>query len=104
MRVRKRIRDFTSDANGLVDGKLALPRQAGTQRFARDERHDVVEATVGISTIEKRKYVRMLKTSRRPDLREKAVGAERGSELRLQYLDCDVAIVTEIMGEVYRCH
>jgi hypothetical protein len=104
MRVRERVRNLTRDTNRFVDRDLALPRQPGTQCLAGHERHDVVEATIGISTVEKRKYVRMLKASRRLDLGKKAFSAEHRPELRVQYLDCDVAIVPEIAREIYRRH
>ena len=46
----------------------------------------------------------VLKPGRRLDFGEEAFGAECSGELRVQHLDCDVAIVAEIACEIDSGH
>ncbi len=48
--------------------------------------------------------MRMLQRGGRLDLDYKAIGAEHGSELGLEDLHRDLAIVPEVLGEVDRGH
>ena len=103
MGVRQSIRDLDRDANGGIDRQLALPGEPGAQGLSRDVRHDIVQAT-GIAAVEERKDVRMLKASRRLDFGEEPFGADRRSELRVEDLDRDVAIVPQIARKIDRRH
>jgi hypothetical protein len=40
----------------------------------------------------------------RPNLRNESVDADDGRELALQDLDCDLAIVPDVVGEIHGCH
>ena len=46
----------------------------------------------------------MTEFRRRLDLGKEPLAAERGGEVRVQYLDRDVALVLEVVGEVHRRH
>src|SRR6476620_7984683 len=46
----------------------------------------------------------MLEIRRGPNLREKALGADHGGELRLQDLDRDLTVMPEVFGQVDRRH
>ena len=61
---------------------MALAVEPGTQRFARDIRHDVVEQTVSRARVEQRQQVReMLQVGGDLDLRKEALGPEHGAKL-----------------------
>ena len=92
--------DFGGEADGVGDGEHAFAREAGAQRLAGDERHDVVEQAVGVAAVEQREDVRMLQARGGADLAEEAFAAEGGAEVGMEDLDGDVALVLEVVGEV----
>ena len=51
MRVVERIRDGGRDADRLVDAELRFAVQFVPQRFAVDERHDVIKERIGLSRL-----------------------------------------------------
>jgi hypothetical protein len=67
MRVVQRTGHFACDAERVGDGQLPLAFQSCAQRLAGDQRHDVVQQTVGVATVEQRQNVRMLQSRRRTD-------------------------------------
>src|SRR5678810_410005 len=46
----------------------------------------------------------MLEVRRRPDLGQETLGADDGGELRLEDLDGDLPMVSEVLGEIDRSH
>jgi hypothetical protein len=44
--------------------------------------------------------VRMLQPRGEPDLALKALGAERAAEVGVQYLECDIAAVSQVVREI----
>ena len=99
VRVAERVGDLARDANRVVHRKLLLALEPRAQRLAGDERHHVVQQSVGVAGVEQRQDVRMLQPRGRPDLAQKALAAERRAEIGVQDLDGDVAIVPEVVGE-----
>ena len=99
VRIRERIGNLARDADGVVDGELLLAVEACAQRLACHERHYIVEEPVGTAGVEEREDVRMLESRGRPDLAEKAIGAECGAEVGMEDLDGDVAVMPEVVGE-----
>src|SRR4029079_7696707 len=87
-----------------IDRELLLTLETGPQGLAFDERHDVEEQPARVATVEQRKDMRMLKLGRRLDLGEEAIAAECGSKVRMENFDCEVAVVLEVVREVYGRH
>jgi hypothetical protein len=77
---------------------LASPKFA--QRFALDERHDVVEEPAGLAGVEQREDVRVLQLGRDVDLTQEPLWADGGGQLGSQDLDGDLAVVLEVVGQV----
>ena len=46
----------------------------------------------------------MLEIRRHANLAQEALGAEHGTEFRVEYLECDVSRVLEVAGEIDRRH
>jgi hypothetical protein len=46
----------------------------------------------------------MLQLGRYPDLAEKAFGADRGGDLRIEHLDGDLPLVAAVARQVYERH
>ena len=88
----------------LRDGELLLAVEPVAERFALDERHDVVEEAVGLARVEQRQDVRVLEVGRGLDLGQEALGADHGGQLGPQHLDRDLAVVPQILGQVDRGH
>jgi hypothetical protein len=78
VRVGKCVRDLAQEPNRLGNGELPLPCQPGAQGFAVDERHDVIEETVGVSGVEDGQNVGVLKLRGDLDFAGEPVGSERG--------------------------
>ena len=84
--------------------ELLLPVEPVPERLALDERHDVVEQTVGLARVVEAQDVGVLEVGGDSDLAQEAVGAERGGELRPEHLDRDLPVVLEVPGEKHRRH
>ena len=52
MRVVERTRDFTRDANRVGNRQLSLAFQSCAQRFARYQRHDVIQQAIRLTAVE----------------------------------------------------
>jgi hypothetical protein len=92
------------DANGLVHGKLLLSVQSVPQAFTFDVWHDVVEQAVCLAGVVERYDMRMSETGNCFDLTEEAVRTDSGSQLGVQDLDCDLAVVPQVLGQEDRSH
>src|SRR2546430_12588797 len=64
VRIRERGGDLAQHANGMVDGQLAVPREANPQRLAVHERHREVRQAVRLARGEQRYDGRMLELGR----------------------------------------
>src|SRR4051794_30932793 len=108
MRVGERSGDGGGDANGLVDRQLLLAVEPRAEALAFDIRHYIEEqrrsrgktSGANLTAIEERQEIRMLEIRRDLDLGDEALGAEHGTELRVEDLERHLAIVLEIAGEV----
>ena len=83
-----------------TSGQLSFAFEPVAQRFAGDERHHIVEQSLGGSAVEQWEDMRVLEARGGPDLRQKAIGPECGAEIRVEDLDRDIAIVLAIVCEV----
>ena len=83
---------------------MTLALESRAQRLALDERHDVVELSVGAAGIKEWQDVRVLQARRELDLLEKPLGAEHGRELGVQHLERHLAAVPNVLGQIDRGH
>jgi hypothetical protein len=104
VRLAERVGDLARDAQRLVDRKLALAVELVAQRLAGDVRHHVVQQPVGLPRVEEWQDVRVLQPRGGADLGEEPLAAERGTEVGVEHLDGDVALVAEIVREIDRGH
>ncbi len=102
--VVERVGDLARDPDGVGDRELLLAAQPVAQRLALDERHDVEEAAVRLARVEQRQDVRVLQIRRQLDLGEEPLGADHRGELGTHELERDLAVVPEILGQVYGRH
>ena len=104
VRVRQRARHRHRDPHRLVDGQLLLTIELRAQRFTFNERHHVEQEPVRFTAVEQWQQVRMLQVCRHLDLSQESLDAEHGAEFRLQNLDGDLAVMTQVSREINRCH
>ena len=109
MGVAQRVGDFAGESDRIRHIELPLAAHPIAQRFALNERHDIIEkaCTAFLSngpTIKEWKDVRVAQVRRRCDLLEKALWTERSGNLRPEHLDRHHAIVLEIPSEIDRRH
>jgi len=96
----ERLGHIGRDPHGLVHRKLLLTLQPVPQRLALDVGHDVEEEPVRLPRVVQRQDVRVLEVGGGLDLGEEALGAHHGSELGLEHLERDLALVLEVVGQV----
>ncbi len=104
MRITQRVSDIFHDLDRRRGFDAGLAEQARPQRFAVDERHDVVQEAGSLSRVMERDDVRVCQASGDFDFLEEPLRAQRRGELRLEHLDGDVAVVPHISGEVHGRH
>ena len=93
-------RDFLRQADRVVDRQLLLPGEAGAEGLALDERHDVIQETIGFARIDQAEDVGVLEAGGGLDLGEEAVAADDGAQFGMEDLDGDLTGVLEVLGEV----
>ena len=102
----ERVGDLTSDAEGVVERELRLAFEAGAERLAVDERHDVEEerplrsARISGAAVIKRKDMGMVQARRDLDFAEEAIGAERRGELGAEDLHRNLAMMLQVFREI----
>ena len=101
VRVGERFGNIAGNRHGLRNGKLALARQALSQRFAFDIGHCVEQEPIRDIRVEQRQDVGMCEPGGNLDLVEKAVGTENGGDVRPEDLQGDKAIAGKITGEIH---
>ena len=84
----------------LADGKLLFPVEPVAEGLALDERHHVEEVGVGLARVEQRQDVRVLEVGRQLDLGQEPLGTDHGRELGAEHLQGDLAVVTDVLGQV----
>ena len=92
--------DFLREPQRVVDGKLLLAMEPGPEGLALDEGHHIVEEAVGVAGVDQPQDVGMLEAGGGLDLGEEAVAADDGTELGVEDLDGDLAVVLQVLGEV----
>ena len=92
--------DFGGDPHGVGHGELLLPGEPVAQRFALDERHDVVGGALHLARVEQAEDVGVLQGGDGLDFAQEPLGTDHGGELGAEHLDGDLAVVLEIVGEV----
>lgn len=100
VRVVQSVGDFARDADGTVDGELALALNALTERLAFHERHREVQSAVDGAGVEDAENVRMLQARSKHDLALEALGAVVGRYFVVQDIEGDRAVVPDVMREV----
>ena len=92
------------DVHGRGDGQLALAREPGAERFARDERHGVVEVAGRLARGEKWDDVWVVQRGGDLDLEAESVGADATGQLGCEDLDHDLSPERPLGGEEHARH
>jgi hypothetical protein len=71
--VGERRQHVAGNSEGVVQGKLLLANEPGAERLPFDERHDVPQLPIGLSRIEDRQDVGVLKSGSELDLPQEAL-------------------------------
>ena len=104
MGVAQCVRHLAGDLNRFLERQLLLAIQSGAQCFSIDEGHHVIQKAGGFSRVVEGQDVWVREARRDFDLAEEPLRTERGSELGLQHLDGDLAMVLQVLGEIDRRH
>jgi hypothetical protein len=92
------------NAHGVGHAELPLPVQLLPQRLSVDEGHDVVEKAVRLARVEEGQDVGVLEVRGRADFGQEPIGPDDRRQFRAQYLDGDLAVVANVVGEIDRGH
>src|SRR5438045_4098533 len=104
VRVVQRLGDLAGDLDGAGERELLFAIETRPKRLAADKRHDVPQLAVGLPRIVDRENVRVTEARDEVNLALKALCTERGPKIGVQDLDRDIAVVLQVVGEIYRCH
>ena len=99
VRIVQRAADRDGEPDRVADRKLFLTIQPRTQRLAFDERHDIEQQAARCARIEQREQVRVLQVRRDFDFGEKTLGTKHRAELRIEHLECDAPVMSDVAGE-----
>ncbi len=105
----ERLRYEVRDAEGIVERKLRLSDQPGPERFPLEIGHGVPRHLGSVAAadhpgIKHRDYVGMLQLSCYSNFTKEPVPADHPSQLRMEQLDGDQAVMLPISGEPDRAH
>ena len=98
------VHDVAQDSYHLGDGQLTLARELGSQRFARDERHHVVEQVIRRARGEELHNVGVLQRRRQLDLAPEPLDVHAGSEVGGEHFDDDPAAERALLGNEHAAH
>ena len=98
--IAERIGHLAGDLQRWFERQLLLTSQAVAERFAFDQRHDVIEELAGLTAVQQRQDVGMVQLCRDRDLAQKPLRPQRRSEFRPQHLERHLAVVLQVLGEV----
>jgi hypothetical protein len=104
MRVAQRPRDLNQESYDVRDGELALPRKAGSQRLAGDERHGVEQQLTGLAGAQQGNDVGVLELGRQLDFSAEALGAQALGELGGDDLDNHSPTERRLRRQVHARH
>ena len=96
--------DLVSEAHHFLHREFPLAIQPLAQRLPLDVGHHVVEETVGFAGVVERQDVGMREVCCDLDLTHEALDAEARGEFRAKNLDCYLAPMLEVLGEIDGCH
>jgi hypothetical protein len=100
MSVGERVGRLAGDSERLGEWHTGLAEKTLPQGFTLHERHDIVQKAVRRAGVEQRQNVRVLEIGDDPDLTEESRRAQRGCDLRAEDFERDLALVTQVAGEV----
>src|SRR5438093_1468205 len=101
VRVRECVCDVARDVARHIPRELFLAIDSMTQCFAADIWHHVVEQSLNVPRIVKRKDVGMLESSEEPNLANEAKLAGIRCRISVKDLDRDFSFVLEIARQIY---
>jgi hypothetical protein len=104
VRVSQRVSHFAENAGGLLNRQPPEPAKPGAKRLAVHERHDVERHSIRGAGIEERQDMRVAKVGGGPDLGNEALGADDRGQVRLEHLDRDIAVMSDVVREIDRRH
>ena len=104
VRVAESVSYFAGNAQRVGDGQLLFPIEPRTERLTFDERLYLVEQTARVSGIQQRKNVRMPEPRGRAYLRQESLAAEGRSEIGMQDLYGDIAVVPDVVRQMDSRH
>ena len=104
VRVVECVGHLARDPHRVVHRELLLAAEPVAERLALDEGHDVIEEGVGLTRVEERENVRMLKIGGELDLGEEPLGADYGGQFRAQHLERNAAVVPQVLGQINGRH
>ncbi len=104
VRVSERVAYVSQDPHRFTHGQGARVRDAGTQRLARDVRHDVVQQVALGSGGEHRHDVGMLQLGGELDLALESLGAHTSGQLGRQHLHHHATAEAHLLGEEDATH
>src|SRR4029453_7197602 len=99
MGVLERVGRLPSDSHGFVDANLALAIEPLAEALALDKRHREPQVTVRVPRVVDAENMRMLKPCRKADLLLESLNSQGRADFRMENLEWDRPIVTEILGE-----
>src|SRR4030095_5365107 len=100
VRVLEGISHFAHDAERLAHGHAAFAVHPFAKGCALGEGHHVPEQAARLAAVEHGQYVWRLESRGDPDLAMEPLGAQARSDVRVEDLDGDDAIVAEIVGAI----
>ena len=100
VRIRQRAGDRRCNPHGVGHGELLLAIEPRAQRLPLHERHHIKELPAGLAAVEQRQQVRVLQVRRDLDLGQEPLDTKHGAEFRLEHLERNATVVTEVAREV----
>ena len=102
--VVERARDLPRNRESFFQPKLLFAGELRPKRFPTHERQDVPDEAVVRAGLDQGEDVRMIELRADADLLEEALGAKHRCEIRPEDLECHLAIVLQVLGEIDRSH
>ena len=96
--------DLLRDGDRVLHTELLFSVEAISERLSLHVGHHVEHEPVSIPGIVKREDMRVLELRRRLDFGEESLAPNDCSQLRLEHLQRDFALVLQVVGQVDRRH
>jgi hypothetical protein len=104
VRVGESFGNIPCDLDRVIDGELALTRQALAQRFSLEVGHYVVKQSISLTGIMQRQDVRVREPGGGGDFAKEPLDAHGRGQFGVQHLQGNVAAVLHVTGEIHRRH